>query len=49
MCIVFQVAVCWQRHCYIDGAVHGDGGPVAAEEVHADGSDWGEVIPGAVS
>lgn len=49
VCIVFQVAVCWQRHCYIDGAVHGDGGPIAAEEVDADGSDRGEVIPGAVS
>ncbi|KAI1242683.1 hypothetical protein IHE44_0000222 [Lamprotornis superbus] len=27
------------RHCYIDGAVHGDGGPIAAQEVHADSSD----------
>lgn len=49
MCIVFQVGVFWQRHCDIDGAVHRDGGPVAAEEVDTDGSDRGEVIPGAVS
>lgn len=49
MCIVFQVAVGWQRHCYVDGAVDGDGGAIAAEQVDTDGRDRGEVIPGAVS
>lgn len=49
MCIVLQVAVCWQRHCYIDGAIHGDWSPIAVEEMNTDCSDGGEVVPGAVS
>lgn len=49
VCIVLQVAVCWQRHCYIDGAIHWDWSPIAVEKVNADRSDRGEVIPSAVS
>lgn len=49
VCIVLQVAVCWQRHCYIDGAIHGDWSPIAVEEMNTDCSDRGEVVPGAVS
>jgi len=49
VCIVLQVAVRWQRHCYIDGAVHGDRGPITVEEMNTDCGDRGEVIPSAVS
>lgn len=49
MCIVLQVGVWWQRHCYIDGAIHGDRSPIAVEEMNANCSERGEVIPSAVS
>lgn len=49
MCIVLQVAVCWQRHCYVDGAIHWDWSTITAEKMDADCSDRGEVIPCAVS
>lgn len=49
MCIVLQVAVCWQRHCYVDGAIHWDWSAITVEKMDTDCSNRGEVIPRAVS
>lgn len=47
--IVPQTALSGQGHSDIDGSVHQHRHPITAEQVHADGCDRSQVIPGAVS
>lgn len=47
--IVPQTALRGQGHSDIDGAIHHHRCPITAEQVHTDGCDGGQVIPGTVS
>lgn len=47
--IVPQTALRGQGHGDINGPIHQHWRPIAAEQVDADGRDWGQVVPGAIS
>lgn len=44
-----QAALCGQGHGDINGTIHQHRCSIAAEQVDAEGCDWGQVVPGAVS